>query len=136
MVALVAAGFVVGNLLHALALMQDGRGAYRAALAHIAATSPFAEITLTGDHDFRTGTVAAWHAPAAGEGRTVRYLPAGDLPPRGAQWYVLHRFRHDPPGPPDVVDPDGHRYVRDRTFPHAGLSGWDWVLYRNEELPR
>ncbi len=125
----------VGSVFHAVALSLHGRGKYRAALAHIAASSPFPEITLTSDFDFRNGTVVAWHADAAGSDRTVVYLPASALPERGAQWYLVHRLAGEAPPAPEVTDPQGHRYLLDGTYPHAGLSGWSWAVYRNAELP-
>lgn len=125
----------VGCTVHTTALARYGRGRYRAALRHMAASSPFPEITLTSDHDFRNGTVAAWHADAAGPDRTVVYLPADGLPPRGAQWTLVQRLHGEPPPGKEVHDPQGHRYELDGTYPYAGLSGWEWVVYRNEALP-
>lgn len=130
-----ALAVTVGSALHAAALFRHGRGEYREALRHIAASSPFPEITLTSDFDFRNGTVVAWHADAAGSDRTVIYLPASDLPPRGAQWYLVHRLAGETPPAPEVTDPQGHRYLLDATYLHAGLSGWSWAVYRNAELP-
>jgi len=34
----------------------------------------------------------------------------------------------------DPEAPDGHRYELVQTYPHAGLSGWTWLLYRRADL--
>ncbi len=130
-----AALMVQGNLAHTRTLLDNGRGNYREALRDIAASSPFREITLTSDYDLRNGTVAAWHADAAGGDRTVVYLEAAQLPARGAQWYLAQRAHEDPPASDTVTDARGHHYRLHGIYPYAALSGWEWAVYRNVELP-
>lgn len=130
-VALLVALFLAGNAAPLARLVRDGRGQYRAALQHVAAATPTAVVTVSGDHDFRNEMVIQHYRRALGRDRWVRYLRAAQVPDEGTQWLFLHRLDGEPP-PGDVfLDPRG-RYRLDAVFPHAALSGWDWYVFRRE----
>jgi hypothetical protein len=121
--------FVAGNAVHTMRLIRDGRGQYRDALQYVAAASPGATITVAADNDFRNGMVIEYYA-ATVAGKTIEFHPAAAPPPSGADWLFFHRLDNSPVPADRVSDRTGHRYLLDRVFPHAALSGWDWYVFR------
>ena len=121
--------FLAGNVVHTTRLIQDGRGQYREALQYVAAQSPGPTITVAADNDFRNGMVIEYYA-ATVSGKTIEFHPAAAPPPAGAEWLFFHRLDNSPVPADRVSDRGGHRYLLDRVFPHAALSGWDWYVFR------
>lgn len=126
--------FVVGNAMQVARLARDGRGQYQAALRYIAERSQAADISLSSDHDFRNYALVDYYR-AAGGGHTFNYYPSDQTPPWGVQWVLLHRLDGEAPPPEQIADLKGNRYVLERRYSHAVLSGWDWFVYRNVQLP-
>ncbi len=127
--------FLLGNGAHVTRLVQEGRGQYQAALRFLAARTPFRDVTVSSDHADRNLVVVDYYRQVAGADRKIWFYSADRLPPRGAQWLLLHRLDGEPPPGESAVDGRGNRYVLERVFRHAALSGWDWFVYRNEQLP-
>lgn len=131
-VALLVGLFLVGNAAPLVRLARDGRGQYRAALRHVAEATPTALVTVSGDHDFRNEMVIQHYRRVLGPDRWVRYLRAAQVPEEGTQWFFRHQLDGDPPPGEVYLGPRGRRYRLDAVFPHAALSGWDWLVYRRE----
>jgi hypothetical protein len=128
-VALLAA-FLVGNGLHIARLLREGRGHYGEALEFIARSEPGKVVTLGSDNDFRNGVVVGhFYPPFAGAPR-LRYVRIGDWTDSAPSWVLVHHFDENPPPDAAVMGPTGRFYDLVRIFPYAGLSGWDWYLYR------
>ncbi|MFZ9682143.1 MAG: hypothetical protein ACO3DQ_02915 [Cephaloticoccus sp.] len=134
-VVLTAVGlFLVGNSLPVVDLAVAGRGQYSAALRDIGNLAQAREISVSSDHDFRNGLLIDYYRGAVGPAHTLAYYPVDQTPPWGVQWVLLHRLDSQPEPPAMIADARGNRYVRERRYAHAALSGWDWYLYRNEAL--
>ncbi len=126
------AAFLAGNSGLVSHLLVYGRGTYREAIAFVLDQSPAGTVTVGSDNDFRNAVVLEYHAAHVAGGERLLYLPEAEWTAAGPEWGILHRFEDDPPGPPFVDAPSGRRYLLVRVFPYAGLSGWDWYLYRLE----
>ena len=130
--AVLLAGFLVGNGVHAARLLRDGRGQYQAALRYIAERTPTGTITVSSDSDFRNFGVMDYYKSAVGPGHTLQYCAGNQLPPDGPQWVFLHRLDDSVPPPADsLFIANAWHYQLVRVFPHAPLSGWEWFVYRN-----
>ena len=134
MVATGLALFILGNGLNVSRLWHNGRGQYRVALREIAARTPFAEITIGSDHDFRNYMLVDYYRVVVGPSQKIIYYPTNQQPPWGVQWLLLHRLDGDSAPAAKITDAKGNRYVQERFYSHAPLSGWDWYVYRNEQL--
>jgi hypothetical protein len=129
---LLLAAFAGANALPVRDLVRDGRGRYREAIAFLVASAPPGRVSVGSDHDFRNGIVLAYHARDVSGWQRLDYVPAGEWRPGSPEWV----FRHDlTPGAvpePRFIGENGRAYALVRSFPHAGLSGWTWSLYRLE----
>jgi uncharacterized membrane protein len=126
----VAVLFFVGNGTHLARLLRDGRGQYREALAFILRSEPGPIATVGSDNDFRNATLIGWHLPDLPGAARFRYVQTGEWTDRAPGWVLVHHFAEDPPPDAVVIGPIGVRYDLFRIFPYAGLSGWDWYVYR------
>jgi hypothetical protein len=127
--------FLAGSAVQVGRLLRDGRGRYREAVAYMVRASPPGGAWVASDHDFRNGTVLAFHARRVPGGSGLRYVPAGD--PRGPvpDWVLLHDFDAEAVPPEGLEGPGGRRYRLDARFRSAPLSGWNWTLYRLDGPP-
>jgi hypothetical protein len=136
-VALLAA-FLAGNGVYIARLLREGRGHYREALEFIARSEPGSVVTLGSDNDFRNGVVVGHFYPPFAGTRRLRYVRIGEWTDFAPSWVLVHHFAEDPPPDAAVLGPTGRWYDLVRIFPYAGLSGWDWYLYRMRpmQVPR
>jgi hypothetical protein len=136
--ALVALGlgvaFLAGNASPIAHLLRYGRGTYREALEFIVRESSEPVITVGSDNDFRNPVVLDYHRRHLAGGERFRNVPIDQWTYRSPQWALAHRFQGDPPADAYFVAPTGRRYFLVRVFPYAGLSGWDWYVYRAESI--
>lgn len=131
------AGFLFANGLHVAQLLRHGRGRPTEVLQLLAERSPTRTIVVGGDHDFRIGTVLAFHARGLPASRSLEYRPRDAWPPEGPEWVITSR---EPLGPlvapaAEIRDAAGHRYALEAIFPAAALSGIHWIVYRNVTRP-
>jgi hypothetical protein len=122
--------FLAGNAASLARLFRDGRGQYRDALAFILRSEPGPVATVGSDHDFRNATVIARVLPGLPGAARFRYVQTGEWSDDAPRWVLVHHFAEDPPPDPVVLGPNRASYDLVRVFPHAGLSGWDWYVYR------
>jgi hypothetical protein len=122
--------FLAGNGASLARLARDGRGQYRDALAFILRSEPGPVASVGSDHDFRNATVIGRYVRDLPGVNRFRYLQAGEWTSSAPRWVLLHHFEGDPAPDPVVLGPTGTRYDLARVFPYAGLSGWDWYVYR------
>lgn len=127
---MVLAAMAAGNAWHLLALLRVGRGDPDAAVRFVAKESVSARATVTGDHPIRVGFVFDHLARKIGQADRLIYFDAEKAPAGGTDWFILHS--PDPGKVPDVEGRDaaGHRYTLARSFPHSGISGQTWFVYR------
>ncbi|MGA8893233.1 MAG: hypothetical protein WB493_16855, partial [Anaeromyxobacteraceae bacterium] len=122
--------FLAGNGASLARLVRDGRGHYRDALAFILGSEPGPVASVGSDHDFRNATVIGRHLRDLPGVNRFRYLQSGEWTSGAPRWVLVHHFDGDPPPDPVILGPTGTRYALARVFPYAGLSGWDWYVYR------
>jgi hypothetical protein len=122
--------FLAGNGASLARLARDGRGQYREALAFVLRSEPGTVASVGSDHDFRNATVIGRHVRDLPGVDRFRYVQAGEWTSTSPRWVLVHHFDGDPPPDPVVLGPTGTRYDLARVFPYAGLSGWDWYVYR------
>lgn len=126
--------FLIGNSVHVERLWSEGRGHYSEALRTILERTPFDEVGISSDHDFRNYALVDYYQDIAQLPQKIMYYRQGRLPPWGTPWRLLHRIDDDSELPEHVTDDRGNSYVKERVYPYAGLSGWTWIVYRNVQL--
>jgi hypothetical protein len=128
----IAALSFAGNVHNALPLLRDGRGHYMEIVSTMAQLTSSETITVGSDHDFRNSLVLEYYAEKLPRDRRVIYVPSGSWTPESPEWIVTHDF--GPPRSEATQTPhqslDFPRYVPVRCVPYAGISGWNWCLYR------
>jgi hypothetical protein len=122
--------FLAGNGVYIARLLRDGRGRYREALEFVVRSEPGPVATVGSDNDFRNATVIGRHLPDLAGAAKFRYVQTGEWTDAAPTWVLVHHFAEDPPPDDVVLGPTGRRYALSRIFPYAGLSGWDWYVYR------
>ncbi|MFN0052719.1 MAG: hypothetical protein ACKV0T_11045 [Planctomycetales bacterium] len=121
---------LVGNGLHVARLLERGRGGYAAALERMVADTRVPLITVGSDHDFRNGMLLAYYGQGMARER-LQYLPRKQWPPEGPEWYLVHSLDRDFVPEREIVGGQRH-YVLVAYYPTAGLSGWGWGIYRQQ----
>lgn len=122
--------FLLGNSLHLASFFPDGRGQYRSALTHALEHSPPGAVTL----GFPSGSlqepvVEFYSGHLDGGDRLVVHWP--DEPDMTLpDWILVQELDLEPPSAAADLAVLGRRYEFVDRFPHWGLSGWTWDLYR------
>ncbi len=126
---------VAGSAVHDARLLRYGRGSYRDAIEYIVRNSPPGGATVASDNDFRNTEVLGFYAPTVPGADLLAYVPRSAWGLYAPLWLLQHDFSEDPRPPPDLLGPQGRPYRLVREFPCAGLSGWNWELYRRGDAP-
>jgi len=112
-------------------LLTYHRGSYRDAVAYLGSHSPPGEATLDSDQDFMNLTLLAYYLPRYPATGQIRYLSFPYGTGQAPFWFLQIDFaKTGGPHPLKVRIPGGQAYRLEKVFPHGGLSGWDWILYR------
>ena len=125
---------LAGNAVHVKDLLMVGRGGYEAAVTLMNEASQTA-ITVGSDHDFRNPMLLNFYQQRIDSSKPMTYFKNGQWPATGPEWVILHTFDRERIAQPSIQDGGGNTYRMIRDYPYAGLSGWRWVLYRNEQRP-
>lgn len=125
--------FLVLNLCQIERFLRLGRGSYRAAIGMIVRETQGPVVGLGSDHDFRNFLVLSYYWPR--EGTALHYHRLGEWPAEGPEWLLRHSGTRDYHPEERFADFRGNTYRLVRVFPHAGVSGSSWALYRNENVP-
>ena len=123
--------YLAGNGWHTTRLIQFGRGGYSEALRFMADNTAGDTVVVSGDHDFRNAAVVQFYPKFLPPGKRAIYTPSGWLPVDGTEWWILHRRDNEAAPSPVIMDRPGNRYKQVREYPYAGLSGFQWYLFRN-----
>jgi hypothetical protein len=123
---------LAGNIRQIVAFERGGRGHFLDALAYIDQLSPPGEVSVCGDYDFRVRKFYRFYVPYLGVEGRLRYLEQETLPPRGADWLLVHRLDDRHPPLLRMYDVDGNAYEHVQDFPAAAFGGWSFHVYRNE----
>jgi hypothetical protein len=126
------AGFFIGNGLLLQKFFTDGRGGYTKAARFIAAAGD-GPVTVSGYQPLRAGAVLKFHASRAGLADALRYLTPEEESGAAAAWFIDGSFAGRRP-PPEISRPikgSGQTpYSLEGVYPHWGLSGDTWAIYR------
>jgi len=122
--------FLSANALACLRLIELGRGSYPDAVRRMVAATPAGLVTVGGDHDWRTLAVLQYFTARLGVRGRVVFVPADKWSAVAPEWLLTHDFSLPPATPPVVRGRNGRDYELVAVFPYAGLSGWNWMLYR------
>ncbi len=133
--------FVIANALHVEPLLSYGRGQYLQALSFMAesdgAGSDGRTVLIGSDSDVRTGAVVRFYARHFRPEHELRFEVVESWPKRGLDWFVFERAVEEKLAHPDLevppffVDDYENRYLLERGYHSAPLSGVDWFVYRN-----
>ena len=129
-VAIVMAGFLIGNGINVYGLYRYGHGSYREALQLMAALNEGPRIIVSSDQDFRNRLTLKYYERDLPADKQLVYVDRHEFPPEGTPWRILHRIGET--GPIDQIVQDRYRnsYALVKHFPYSGrLSGWHWFLY-------
>jgi hypothetical protein len=124
-----------GNTYLTARFLKYGRGHYRAAVEYLLEQTPGEQVFIGSDHDFRNKLLLAYYAWRAGAENRVAYYDMANWPPEGPEWLLLHNSSQKHSCDPYAEDRRGNTYRLARFFPFAGLSGFNWALYRNMNHP-
>ncbi len=129
--------FFIGNGLLLGNFFETGRGQYAAAVTFIAAQNESATPARTaGYHPFSVKTVLGYHARRQGLAGAVRYVDPADDARAPAEWFIDGNFKDRAPAV-EISRPSGKggltAYTLKAVFPHWGLSGDTWAVYRRAD---
>ena len=131
--ALCLAGVLSGDAVRLAAFLRDGRGHYADAVRFMAAGARRTPVLVGSDHDFRNGLVVEYFARHLPLPRPVDYMSGqGHWPAGPPDWFITHSRLPSPVHSGTFTDWYGNRYVFQRDFPYASLSGFSWSLFRRE----
>jgi hypothetical protein len=122
---------LVGHTLSTADFLRVGRGDYLDAVTHMAANTPWPNVTVGGDHDFRNGLPIYFYSRYLPKNRNLVYLSLDAWPPEGPDWFLIHNTCSEDFVPKRFVQARGGIYRLEKSYPVLGLSGVGWHLYRN-----
>lgn len=122
---------VSGNLGHVERLARFGRGSYRATLAWMFEQSSSGPLLVGSDHDFRNQMLLSFHQQFFE--RRIIYFDGQHWPPSGPDWFIAHRIEQGQEFDQKILPNRRTEYRLMRVVPYAGLSGWEWAIYRRDD---
>jgi uncharacterized membrane protein len=127
---LVSGIYLAGNLQRDAFLVKEGRGGYSKAIAYMLQQTPQGPVLVASDHDFRNSLVLDFHAARLPGGERVHYVGEAQAPQVKPEWFLMHSQQLHY-APPQQISVDGvGTYLLVQSYGYAGLSGWNWYLYR------
>ncbi len=124
-----------GNAILTAKLLKYGRGSYQAAVRYMLDQTFGPRVLVASDHDFRNKTILAFYFPRAGDQNRAGYFDIGKWPREGPEWVVFHAVTQEFSPPKAFKDDQGNIYELAKVYPFAGLSGFHWALYHNQNRP-
>lgn len=131
-VILLATGIIAGNCLMTADFLRTGRGGYLKAVQYMADRTPWPEIIVGGDHDFRNETTIRFYSRYLPPTRRITYLRQEDWPTEGPDWSIIQSAYMESYVPQETVQARGGTYRLMKSYPCSNLSGLNWHLYMNE----
>ena len=124
--------FLAGNVQRTIDLITVGRGGYRKAVEFMAAQTSGSDIRVSSDTDFRNKMVLQYYSQYLPPGKRLLYFDRNRYPVGGPEWVITHSQKDDFKPPREIEIPNSGKYFISGLFPYRGLSGWHWVLYRQQ----
>ena len=123
---------LIGQALATADFLRVGRGGYLEAVTYMAANTPWPNVKVGGDHDFRNGLPIYFYSRYMPKNRSMVYLRRDAWPPEGPDWLLIHNTCSEEFIPKQFVKASGGTYRLEKSYPVLGLSGVGWHLYRND----
>jgi hypothetical protein len=129
--------FLAGNLLETTQFIRHGRGQYLAATRYMVEHTPGPVVRISADHPLRAGMLVRFYAPYAVGHKRLEFIAVRDEWGPVPDWMIGHSPLPGQPINPDPLDLGGDwHFRRVAVFPHHGLSGFTWEIYRRTDRPR
>lgn len=122
---------VIAHAVQVAAAIRVGRGDGEGALALVQARAARRDVvTLGADNDFRL-RVLLWHSrDALSRPPVIRHVPGALADADPPEWLLTEELRSGVMPPERLRIRGGASYEREAVFPHAGLSGITWGVFR------
>jgi len=133
--------FLAVHATHTFRFLDHGRGRYREALLDIAAATSGPVVTVGSDVDIRTWYAIREHGRDLPDGKEILFVEHFEIQgPQFSEWVISdpNEGLTSASAPKEFEIDNGVRYAFVRLYPHYGLSGRSWGVYRREqrrELP-
>ncbi len=128
--------FLLGNGLLLDRFLTTGRGDFAQAVRDIAAAHDGpGPARVAGYHRFHISSVVAYHARAQGLEAAIRYVTPEEEAGAPAAWFIDGYFVDRRPAPEisrQLEGPGLTPYTLEGVYPHWGLSGDTWAVYRRQ----
>jgi hypothetical protein len=127
---------IIGNGVHVVTMLREGRGHYARAVATMSALTSAQDIVVGSDQDFSNRLILDYYAEEIAQDRRLTYVSASAEGGRVPQWFITHTFDTPAAMPPTLVTTaHGETYTWVQSFPYGGLSGCNWFLYQRQVRP-
>ena len=130
----VLAGYFLSNGPALAALLNFGRGETGECIRYLLRNSKETPVTVTGNQDFRVGSVVDFYTQTMHAENQLVYCPADRLPVNEPEWFISSKDYYSDPTPQakTLYSPAGRRYELERIYPCAPLSGLPWFVYHRK----
>lgn len=122
---------VTGSLVNYAELARWGKGDYPQAVADLYAASDAPSFTVGSDFDFRNKALLDFYKRYRKDAGRMTYIDKSYESSTATDFFIVHKLEHDATPAPVITLKSG-RYRLLKQYPYAGLSGWNWYLYRHE----
>lgn len=117
-------------------LIETGRGDGVAALQYVRDHARRGdEVTLGADNDFRLRVLLWRSRKDAAKRPAIRPVPGSQSEADPPEWLLTEEFRPGATLPSRTTIRGGAVYAREAVFPHAGVTGITWGVYRRIAPP-
>ncbi len=121
--------FITGNAVHLADFHTFGRGQYLDAIQYMLRFSN--NVTTVGAlQDRRNALMFDFYKDHVPPNAHLEYRDAVAAMSQPPDWLIVDGVDWSVPDLDDRLMPSGARYTFDRKFAYAGLSGFDWYLFR------
>lgn len=118
-----------GNGLYIKDFLKFGRGGYVKAMEYMCQHNGDNVVLIAGDHDFRNGLTVDYFARYFRPGWDIRYIYEKHRAENKAGWFIIHSGDRSLQ-PPQRIMLNECAYSKVAEFPHGGLAGFTWHIYR------
>jgi hypothetical protein len=122
---------VTGSVLSYAELARWGKGDYPQAVADMYAATDAPSFTVGSDFDFRNKALLDFYTRYRKDAGRMTYIEKSYESSTATDFFIVHKLEHDATPAPTITLESG-RYRLLKQYPYAGLSGWNWYLYRHE----
>jgi len=112
-------------------LARLGKGDYPKAVADLYGAAGDAPFTIGSDFDFRNKALLDFYVRYRKDAKQMTYIEKSYESAEPTDFFIMHNLQAAHKAKRVIALKSG-RYRLLQEYPHAGLSGWNWYLYRHE----